>query len=92
MTSLTSQKKGELILKWKGQEYASGYNILISESENFEAEKTHNFTIHADKFNSMAFKEATSGVKYYVKIRSYTDSKYGRSYGAWGKALSAQAK
>ena len=58
LTSLTSQKKGELILKWKGQEYASGYNILISESENFEAEKTHNFTIHADKFNSMAFKEA----------------------------------
>lgn len=40
----------------------------------------------------MAFKEATSGVKYYVKIRSYTDSKYGRSYGAWGKALSAAAK
>ena len=92
LTSLTSQKKGELILKWKGQEYASGYNILISESENFEAEKTHNFTIHADKFNSMAFKEATSGVKYYVKIRSYTDSKYGRSYGAWGKAHSAPAK
>lgn len=55
-------------------------------------EKTYNFTVSADKFNSMAFKEAASGVKYYVKIRSYTDSKYGRSYGAWGKTLSASAK
>lgn len=92
LTSLTSQEKGELILKWKGQKYASGYNILISESENFEAEKTYNFTVSADKFNSMAFTEAASGVKYYVKIRSFTDSKYGRSYGTWGKALSASAK
>lgn len=92
LTSLTSQKKGKLILKWKGPKYASEYNILISESENFEAEKTYNFTVSADKFNSMSFKEATCGVKYYVKIRSFTDSKYGRSYGAWGKALSIAAK
>ena len=41
---------------------------------------------------SMAFKEAKSGMKYYVKIRAYTDSKYGRSYGAWGKALEVVAK
>ena len=92
LTSLTSGKKGELILKWKEQKYASGYNILISESENFEPEKTYNFTAPTKKFNSMAFAEATSGVKYYVKIRSFTDSKYGRSYGAWGKVLSTAAK
>ena len=92
LTSLTAPKKGELVFNWNKQKFASGYNILISESEKFEAEKSYNFIVNTNDHNSMTFKEAKSGMKYYVKIRAYTDSKYGRSYGAWGKALEVVAK
>ena len=92
LSSLSSAKKGELTLKWKKQKYANGYQIMISESKDFNAVKTYRFTINQGKYTSMAFKEAKSGTKYFVKIRSYRETKDGNVYGAWSSAKSVTTK
>ena len=92
LSSAVSEKKGELVLKWKTQKLASGYQLLISEAEDFDAAKTFRFTLGTGKDTSLAFKEAKSGTKYYVKVRSFRDTKSGRSYGAWSKAMNVTAK
>lgn len=89
ISSVTTDKSGDLILDWVKQKNVSGYHVLISESESFEPAKTYRYTVNENKDFSMAFKEAKSGTKYFVKIRAYRDSKYGRAYGAWSKAVAS---
>lgn len=79
-----AQKKG-LVLTWKKNAKASGYQIQISTKKNFKRAKKFSVKKNKTKYKIAKLK---SGKKYYVRIRAYQsykaqDGKKKKAYGKW---------
>ncbi len=79
-----AQKKG-LVLTWKKNAKASGYQIQISTKKNFKSAKKISLKKNKTKYKIAKLK---SGKKYYVRIRAYQlyqtqDGKKKKAYGKW---------
>lgn len=83
ITSLKVSKKNILIVKWKKDKKATGYQIQYSTNKKFKKPKT---VLVKKNTASAVIKKLKSGKKYYVKVRAYKKSGKGKVYGSYSKA------
>ncbi len=90
ITSLKSNKKAQMTVKWKKDSEASGYQVQYSTSSKFTARKTSSTSINKSSIVSKTVKSLKKGTKYYVRVRAYrtvqVNGKNVRKYGAWSKS------
>ncbi len=84
VSSVTSSKKKTLIVKWKKDAKADGYEIQYCLKKNFKS----GAKIAAVKKgkNSITIKNLKAGKKYFVRIRAYKGSGKNKVCGAWSAA------
>lgn len=95
ITSLTSEKKGQMSLKWKKLKNVSGYRIKVSTNKKF-SEGNKFIIVKSRKLNSLKLKKFKPGKTYYVKLRGCKEFKYNgkikRVYGKYSKSKSVKIK
>lgn len=96
LSSVKSEKKKTLTVKWKKQSAATGYQVQYSTNSKFKKGATKTLTIKKNKQISSKISKLKSGKKYYVKVRTYKTLKInGKStkvYSAWSSVKSAKVK
>ena len=96
LSSVKSEKKKALTVKWKKQSAATGYQVQYSTNSKFKKSATKTLTVKKNKQTSSKISKLKSGKKYYVKVRTYKTLKInGKStkvYSAWSSVKSAKIK
>ncbi len=96
LSSVKSEKKKALTVKWKKQSAATGYQVQYSTNSKFKKSATKTVTVKKNKQTSSKISKLKSGKKYYVKVRTYKTLKInGKStkvYSAWSSVKSAKVK
>ncbi len=96
LSSVKSDKKKTLTVKWKKQTAATGYQVQYSTNSKFKKSASKTVTIKKNKQTSSKISKLKSGKKYYVKVRTYKTLKInGKStkvYSAWSSVKSAKVK
>ena len=87
--SLVNKIKKQLMIKWKKNTKASGYQVVYSTNKKFTGKKT---VRKAKTTTSYKVKGLKKGKKYYVKVRSYKTVNGKRIYGAYSTAKKATIK
>lgn len=91
LTSVKSKEKKSMVVKWKRDKKATGYQIIYSTKKNFK--KSTKINITKNKTVSKTIKGLKAGKKYYVKVRAYykvsSKTKY---YGVSSKTKSVVVK
>ena len=89
VTYAKSLKAEQLMLKWKKDTKATGYQIQYSTSSKFTKKTTKTITIKKNKTSSRTIKKLSCGKKYYVRVRAYKTTKINgkktNKYGAWSR-------
>lgn len=93
--TLSSEKKGQMSLKWKKLKGVSGYRIKVSTDKKFSKGNKF-YIVKSRKLNSLKLKKLKPGKKYYVKLKGYKEFKYNgkvkRVYGKYSKSKSVKIK
>ena len=76
---------GRVLVKWKQDKKASGYQIQYSTSSKFRGSWTKEW-IRSGGTTAASLTGLHRDRTYYVRIRSYKDAGYDRHYSAWGSA------
>ncbi len=96
LSSVKSEKKKALTVKWKKQSAATGYQVQYSTNSKFKKSATKTVTVKKNKQTSSKISKLKSGKKYYVKVRTYKTLKInGKStkvYSAWSSVKSVKVK
>lgn len=87
ITSLTSGKKAQMVLKWKKDSKASGYEIVYS--CNGKSKKAN---VKKNGTTSATIKNLKSKKKYSVKIRAYKKADGKKIYGDYSKVKKIKVK
>jgi len=82
--SLKSSKKKTLIVKWKKDSKATGYEIQYSLNKNFKKATTK--IVKKNSITSKTVTKLKAKKRYYVKVRAYKISNKKKIYGAWSKS------
>ncbi len=91
VSKVRSVKKGQLVVKWKRDKKANGYQVIVAKNKKFtKGKKTANIT--KNKTTSKTFKKLTKGKKYYVKVRAYKKIDGKKAYGAYSKVKNKKVK
>lgn len=81
--------KKQMKLTWQKDTRANGYQLQYSTSKKFTKKTTKTVTIKTNKTISRTVKKLKTGKKYYVRVRSYRNTKVnGKNrtlYGTWSK-------
>lgn len=93
-TTITSVKtKSEAFtVKWKKKTKITGYQIQYSTSSKFSKKSTKTVKIKKAKTASKKITDLKSSKKYYVRVRTYKNSKKKTDYSAWSKKKSITTK
>ena len=91
ITSLSSKDNG-FTVKWKKKTKITGYQIQYSTSSKFSKKSTKTVKIKKPKTTSKKISDLKSSKKYYVRVRTYKNSKKKTDYSAWSKKKSITTK
>lgn len=87
ITSLTSKKKAQMVLKWKKDSKASGYEIVYSYNG-----KSKKVDVKKNRTTSATIKKLKSKKTYSVKIRAYKKIDGKKIYGDYSKVKKIKVK
>lgn len=93
--SISSDRKGQMSLKWKKLKGVTGYRLKVSTDKKFS--KGNKFiVVKSRKLNTLKLNGFKPGKTYYVKLRGYKEFKYNkklkRVYGKYSKSKSVKIK
>lgn len=88
---LKSKKKNALTVKWKKDTRATGYQVVVAKDKKFK-KVAKTATIKKNKTVSKTFKKLKKKKTYYVRIRPYKNTEFGRIYGNYSKAKKCKIK
>ena len=91
ITSLSSKDNG-FTVKWKKKTKITGYQIQYSTSSKFSKKSTKTVKIKKAKTTSKKITDLKSSKKYYVRVRTYKNSKKKTDYSAWSKKKNVTTK
>ena len=91
ITSLSAKDNG-FTVKWKKKTKITGYQIQYSTSSKFSKKSTKTVKIKKAKTTSKKITDLKSSKKYYVRVRTYKNSKKKTNYSAWSKKKSITTK
>ena len=91
ITSLSAKDNG-FTVKWKKKTKITGYQIQYSTSSKFNKKSTKTVKIKKAKTTSKKISDLKSSKKYYVRVRTYKNSKKKTDYSAWSKKKSITTK
>ena len=91
ITSVKAQSKA-FTVKWKKKTGITGYQIQYSTSSKFSKKSTKTVKIKKAKTTSKKITDLKSSKKYYVRVRTYKNSKKKTDYSAWSKKKSITTK
>ncbi len=91
ITSLSAKDNG-FTVKWKKKTKITGYQIQYSTSSKFSKKSTKTVKIKKAKTTSKKISDLKSSKKYYVRVRTYKNSKKKTDYSAWSKKKSITTK
>ena len=91
ITSLSAKDNG-FTVKWKKKTKITGYQIQYSTSSKFSKKSTKTVKIKKAKTASKKITDLKSSKKYYVRVRTYKNSKKKTNYSAWSKKKSITTK
>ena len=91
ITSLSAKDNG-FTVKWKKKTKITGYQIQYSTSSKFNKKSTKTVKIKKAKTTSKKINDLKSSKKYYVRVRTYKNSKKKTDYSAWSKKKSITTK
>lgn len=91
ITSLSAKDNG-FTVKWKKKTKITGYQIQYSTSSKFSKKSTKTVKIKKGKTTSKKITDLKSSKKYYVRVRTYKNSKKKTDYSAWSKKKSITTK
>ena len=91
ITSLSSKDNG-FTVKWKKKTKITGYQIQYSTSSKFSKKSTKTVKVKKAKTASKKITDLKSSKKYYVRVRTYKNSKKKTDYSAWSKKKSITTK
>ena len=80
---LTEKAGAKLLLQWKRNSAANGYQIQYGTNSNMSG--TQNVYVNDNKTVSMTFSSLKKGRKYYVRIRTYKIVSGKKYYSAWSQ-------
>lgn len=81
----TAKGSGKMLVRWRRDKNASGYQIQYSTSSSFKGNWTIEW-IRSGKVTAAAVSGLRRDRTYHVRMRSYKDAGYDRHYSAWGSA------
>lgn len=84
--SVAVQNNQKLIVKWKKDSQADGYQIQYCTDKKFKKGKK-TVTVKKNKTTQRVISKLKKGKRYYVRVRSYTNG----IYGEWSKAKRSAA-
>ena len=87
ITSLSAKDNGFMV-KWKKKTKITGYQIQYSTSSKFSKKSTKTVKVKKAKTTSKKIADLKSSKKYYVRVRTYKNSKKKTDYSAWSKKKS----
>ena len=91
ITSLSAKDNG-FTVKWKKKTKITGYQIQYSTSSKFNKKSTKTVKIKKAKTTSKKITDLKSSKKYYVRVRTYKNSKKKTDYSDWSKKKSITTK
>ena len=91
ITSLSAKDNG-FTIKWKKKTKITGYQIQYSTSSKFSKKSTKTVKVKKAKTTSKKINDLKSSKKYYVRVRTYKNSKKKTDYSAWSKKKSITTK
>lgn len=91
ITSLSAKDNG-FTVKWKKKTKITGYQIQYSTSSKFSKKSTKTVKIKKAKTASKKITDLKSSKKYYVRVRTYKNSKKKTDYSAWSKKKNITTK
>ncbi len=86
------KKKKAVVLKWRRQQYVTGYQIQYSTSKKFAAKKTKIVSVKKATTTKRTIKKLKSKKKYYIRIRSYKVLNGKTYYSSWSKSKAVKTK
>ena len=87
---MVNSTRRTLKVTWKKQQNISGYQIQYALNKKFTKGKK---TVQASKYLSTKYIRSLKKKKtYYVRIRAYTKTDDGTTYGAWSKGKKIKVK
>ena len=87
----STNKKHQIIAKWKKVSSCSGYQVQYSKKSNFKSVIATK-TVSGKSKTSYTGKNFTKGKKYYVRVRSYKTVNGKKYYSAWSSVKSIKCK
>lgn len=87
----TTNKKHQIVAKWKKVSSCSGYQVQYSKKKNFSSVIATK-TVSGGSKTSYTGNNFTKGKKYYVRVRSYKTVNGKKYYSAWSKVQSIKCK
>ena len=87
ITSLSAKDNGFTVM-WKKKTKITGYQIQYSTSSKFSKKSTKTVKVKKAKTTSKKIADLKSSKKYYVRVRTYKNSKKKTDYSAWSKKKS----
>ena len=91
ITSLSAKDNG-FTVKWKKKTKITGYQIQYSTSSKFSKKSNKTVKVKKAKTTSKKITDLKSSKKYYVRVRTYKNSKKKTNYSAWAKKKSITTK
>lgn len=91
ITSVKAQSKA-FTVKWKKKSGITGYQIQYSTNSKFNKKNSKTIKIKQAKKISKKITGLKSSKKYYVRVRTYKNSKKKTDYSAWSKKKSITTK
>lgn len=91
LSSIVSQRAKQILVKWKKDGQASGYEVICAENRLFSKNKKV-FNVSKKNITSKTIKGLKSGKKYYVKIRSYKMIDGEKCYGSYSAVKSVRCR
>jgi hypothetical protein len=87
----STNKKHQIIAKWKTVADGTGYNVQYSKSKSFSSVIASKYISGISK-TSYTGKNFTKGKTYYVRVRAYKTVNGTKYYGSWSKVKSIKSK
>lgn len=90
LAKVKSSANKTITVNWKRVSKAKGYEIYISTQRKGKFKKKA--VINSGKKKSKTIKKLKRGKRYYVKVRTYKKSKYGKIYSNFSKTVSVRVQ
>lgn len=92
ITNLSMVSSQAIMIQWKADSKATGYQMQISTTKKFSSSVTASITTDESSKQKITIKKLVSGTKYYVRIRAYKTTDSNTIYGKWSEAMNITLK